>query len=151
VIIYVIGSLRNPEVPKVSQALRERGYEVFDDWHAGGEKADDEWMKYEQARGRTYHEALAGYAARHTFEYDKFHLDRADVALMVAPAGKSGHLELGYLLGQGKPGFIYMPQEPERWDVMVLFATGVLKTLDELYECIERESFAKCVKYNARG
>lgn len=141
--IYVIGSLRNPEVPKIAQALRDRGYDVFDDWHAGGEKADDEWMKYEQGRGRTYYEALDGYAARHTFEYDKHHLDRADVALMVAPSGKSGHLELGYMLGQGKPGFIYMPSEPERWDVMVLFATRVLKTLDEVYAQIEEVYFTR--------
>lgn len=119
-------------MPKLAGYLRDHGLEVFDDWHAGGEKADDEWMKYEQARGRDYHEALAGHAARHTFEYDKFHLDRADVAVMVAPSGKSGHLELGYMLGQGKPGFIYMPTDPERWDVMVLFATGVLRTQEAL-------------------
>ena len=135
--IYLIGSLRNPEVPLLGQVLRAHGYDVFDDWHAGGEKADEEWMKYEQGRGRTYHEALSGYAANHTFNYDKFHLDRADVGVMVAPSGKSGHLELGYMLGQGKPGFIYMPTEPERWDVMVLFATRVLKTQDDLLEQLE--------------
>ena len=131
-VVYLIGSLRNPEVAKLAQLLREHDMEVFDDWFAAGEKADDEWMKYEKARGRTYYEALKGHAARHTFEYDKLHLDRADVGVMVAPAGKSAHLELGYLRGQGKPGFIYMPDEPERWDVMVLFGTDVLRTPEEL-------------------
>ena len=133
-VVYLIGSLRNPEVPQIGQVLRAQGYDVFDDWHAGGEKADDEWMKYEQARGRDYHEALRGYSARHTFEYDLFHLNRADVGVLVAPAGKSAHLELGYLLGQGKSAFIYMPTDPERWDVMVLFATGVLRTQTELLD-----------------
>ena len=133
-VIYLIGSLRNPEVPQLAKVLREHDFEVFDDWHAGGEKADDEWMKYEQGRGRTYHEALRGYAAHHTFNYDKYHLDRADVGIMVAPAGKSAHLELGYMLGQGKRGYIYMPTDPERWDVMVLFATAVLRTPQQLLD-----------------
>ena len=136
-IVYLIGSLRNPEVPKVARILRNIGIEVFDDWHAGGEKADEEWMRYEKDRGRDYHQALAGHAARHTFEYDKFHLDRADVAVMVAPAGKSGHLELGYMLGQGKPGYIFMPDDPERWDVMVLFATKVVRHVNGLVAELE--------------
>jgi hypothetical protein len=125
-VVYLVGSLRNPEVPKVARMLRDVGLEVFDDWHAAGDKADEEWMKYEQERGRNYYQALQGHSARHTFSYDKFHLDRSDVGVMVAPAGKSGHLELGYLIGQGKPGYIYLPVEPERWDVMTLFATKVL-------------------------
>lgn len=32
--IYIIGSLRNPQVPKVAKALRLYGFEVFDDWYA---------------------------------------------------------------------------------------------------------------------
>ncbi len=131
-VVYLIGSLRNPEVPKIAKILRDKGIEVFDDWHAGGEKADEEWMKYEKERGRDYHEALRGHAANHTFQYDLLHLNRAHVGIMVAPAGKSGHLELGYMLGQGKPCYIYMPEDPERWDVMVLFATGIVRTVNGL-------------------
>ena len=37
------------------------------------------------------------------------------------PAGKSGHLELGYMIGQGKPCFVFFEEEPERWDVMHQF------------------------------
>ena len=134
-IIYLIGSLRSPRVPEIGNALRERGYEVFDDWHAGGPTADDEWQRYEKQRGRTYREAIKGYAARHTFEYDVHHLKRADAVVLVLPAGKSGHLELGWALGQGKPGFILLEDvEPERWDVMVLFATSVCANVSELIE-----------------
>ena len=137
-IVYLIGSLRNPEVPKIATILRDKGIEVFDDWHAGGEKADEEWMRYERDRGHTYQQALKGHAARHTFEYDKQHLDRADVGVMVMPAGKSAHLELGYLRGQGKPAYIYMPEEPERWDVMALFATDVFIKVNGLVAELER-------------
>lgn len=137
-IVYLIGSLRNPEVPKVAKILRDRDIEVFDDWHGAGEKADEEWMKYERERGHDYHTALKGFNAQHTFHYDLHHLHRADIGVLVAPAGKSGHLELGYLLGQGKPGYIYMEEDPERWDVMLLFATSILRKINGLVSEMER-------------
>ncbi len=117
--------------------LRDIGLDVFDDWYSVGEEADDKWMEYEKARGRDYHEALKGHTARHVFEYDLSHLQRSDACVMVAPAGKSGHLELGYMLGQGKPGFIYMPDEPERWDMMYLFATKIVRHPGDLLDELE--------------
>lgn len=123
--LYLVGSLRNPTVPMIATKLRERGIEVFDDWHAAGPTADDEWQRYEQDRGHTYEEALHGYAARHVFSFDLHHLNRCNAGLLVMPAGKSGHLELGYLIGQGKPGFVLFDKVPERWDVMYQFATKV--------------------------
>lgn len=120
--IYLIGSLRNPDVPVVAQGMRKWGLDVFDDWYAAGPEADDKWMEYEQARGRTYREALGGYAARHVYHYDRSHLDRCDGAVLLLPAGKSGHLELGYMAGQGKPTFILVPENVERWDVMYSFS-----------------------------
>jgi nucleoside 2-deoxyribosyltransferase len=129
---YLIGSLRNPEVIPIVKALKEKGIETFSSWHAAGPAADDCWRDYEKARGLTYQQALKDYAAQHVFEFDRFHLDRCDGAILLCPAGKSGHMELGYTLGQGKPGFIYLPGEPERWDVMYNFATAVCTVLDEL-------------------
>lgn len=133
----MIGSLRNPEVPKLSQKLRELGYDVFDSWFAAGPIADDSWRDYEKFKGLTYTEALASYAARHVFDFDKYHLDRCDMGILHMPAGRSGHLELGYLIGQGKPGFVYFDQEPERWDVMYLFAKAVVFNEQELIKALE--------------
>jgi hypothetical protein len=124
-VVYLIGSLRNPEVNRIAAAIRELGYEVFDDWTAAGPTADDSWRDYEKQRGHTYPQALRGFAAKHVFAFDKFHLDRANIAVLLMPAGKSGHLELGYFLGTGKPGYVLFDQEPERFDVMYQFATGV--------------------------
>ena len=132
--VYIIGSLRNPEVPTIAKALRVGGYEVFDDWFAAGPRADDHWKDYEQERGRTYKEALAGRAATQVFRYDKSNLDRCDAAVLVLPAGKSGHLELGYFIGCGKPGYILLPDGNDRWDVMYRFATAVCPDLDSLGE-----------------
>lgn len=130
--VYVIGSLRNPDIPQLSTKIREEtGFEVFDDWFSPGPEADDFWKKYEEARGRTYEEALQGWAGKHVFEFDKHHIDRSDIGVLIMPAGKSGHLELGYMIGCGKPGYILM-DNPDRWDVMVQFAAGVFFDFKDL-------------------
>lgn len=132
--IYLIGSLRNPQVPIVANQLRSYGYDIFDDWYAVGPEADDKWREYELERGRNMAQALAGEAARNTFNFDKSHLDASDACILVTPGGKSAHLELGYMLGKGKPGWVYYPQDPERWDVMYQFATGVVYSFEELID-----------------
>lgn len=130
--IYLIGSLRNPEVPRIAEELRRLDWDVFDDWYAAGERADDSWQSYETARGHDYAGALAGHAARHVFEYDRHHLDRCSAALMILPAGKSAHLELGYVIGNWKPGYILLPPTVERFDVMYNFASAVFRTEAEM-------------------
>ena len=134
--IYLIGSLRNPEVPVLAKALREAGHSVFDDWYAAGPEADDYWRRYEQERGRTYKQALGAYAANHVWGYDREHLDRCDTALLQLPAGKSGHLELGYAIGAGKLGIILLDKDYDRWDVMYRFAPYVCENLDEVLEAL---------------
>lgn len=134
--IYLIGSLRNPEIPKLAAVLRERGHEVFDDWAAAHPDADDKWQAYEQARGRTYREALRGKTAQTIFNFDKTHLDQAEAAVLVAPAGKSAHLELGYMIGRGKKGYILL-DNPDRWDVMYQFATEIFDTQEGLIDELE--------------
>ena len=129
--IYLIGSLRNPETPKIANKIRELGFDVFDDWYAAGPEADDKWRDYEKARGRTYKEALSGLAADHVYQFDLKHLNDCDVAVLYLPAGKSGHLELGYVIGRGKKGYILL-DSPERWDVMYKFAHGVFHSFEEL-------------------
>lgn len=138
--IYVIGSLRNQNIPLFANEIRALGLDVFDDWFASGPETDDYWKKYEAVRGRSYGEAIKGYMADHVFKFDKFHLDRTDAAVMLCPAGRSGHLELGYTKGVGKPAFMVFEKEPEeRWDVMTQFCTEIF---------FSRESFTQHLKEN---
>lgn len=130
--IYVIGSLRSDRVREVAEALREAGHDVFDDWHASGPEADRIWQEYETERGRTYREALNGEFATHNFEFDKKHLEAADAAVLVFPAGNSAHIEAGYVKRGGVPVFFLMEREPERWDVMYKFADRICYSTDEL-------------------
>jgi hypothetical protein len=140
--IYLIGSLRNPEVPKIANRLRDEGYEVFDDWYAAGPEADDMWRDYEKGRGRSYREALGGLAAEHVYTFDYRHLSRAATAVLALPCGRSGHLELGWAIGRGARGYILL-DTPERWDVMYKFAAGVFEALDELVEELKRDKYEK--------
>jgi len=136
--IYLIGSLRNKEVPNVAKVLREAGFDVFDDWYAAGPEADDYWRDYEVSRGHSYSEALAGYAANHVFEFDKKHLISSDIVLLLMPCGRSGHIELGWAIGQGAKGYILFPETPERYDVMYGFTDGVFCGDNGLNELIEK-------------
>lgn len=144
--IYLIGSLRNPVVPEVGNHLRELGYYVFDDWFAAGPEADDWWQKYEKFKGVAYDDALAGEAAQNVFQFDKRNLDAATSCVLIMPAGKSGHLELGYMIGKGKPGYVLFDQEPERWDVMYNFADGVAFNFGDLVELLQRDGIQKEIK-----
>ena len=132
--IYLIGSLRNPKVPLLAKELRTAGYDVFDDWYAAGERADDAWRDYEKDRGHNLKQALDGHAAIHVYQFDMRHIHEADIGVLLLPAGKSGHLELGYMIGQGQRCYILYPVEPERFDVMYLMADAVCTSTEELIE-----------------
>ncbi len=132
--IYLIGSLRNPVVPTLANELRQDSLEVFDNWYSAGERADDAWRDYERARGHSYAEALGNHSAKHVYAFDSFHLNRCHAAVLVLPAGRSGHLEAGVAAGQGKPVFMLLDPdgEPERLDVMSQFLYRVCANLDAL-------------------
>jgi hypothetical protein len=134
-IVYLVGSLRNPRVPELAAAIRRRlpDVEVFDDWYAAGQLADDYWKEYEQAKGITYEEALKGWAAKHVFEFDKFHLNRATHVVLVLPAGKSGHMEITYAeYGTDAKTAILLDPEDVRWDVMYQFIPTILRQDEDL-------------------
>lgn len=140
--IYLIGSLRNKAIPAIGNFFRkELGCEVFDDWFAAGPIADDSWQEFEKARGTPYPQALKNWAATHVFNFDKTHLERSSIVILALPAGKSGHLELGWSLGKGKPGYVLFDGEPDRWDQMYQFANGVFYDKVELVKHLREEYF----------
>ena len=124
-------------VPEIGNDLRRLGFDVFDDWYSAGEKADDAWQAYEQGRGHTFAEALDGYAAQHVFEFDQRHLNESDIGVLIMPAGKSGHLEAGFLIGQDKPVYAYLPEEPDRFDGMYSFFSVVFVAKKDLLHVVK--------------
>jgi hypothetical protein len=134
--IYVIGSLRNTEVPRLANALRANGHYVFDEWYSPGPEADEYWQRYEQQRGLGFVQALQEPHAWNVLNFDKRNIDSCDTCVLLMPAGKSGHMELGYAIGTGKQGHILLNGEPERWDVMYRFAHGVHYDVNQLLEAL---------------
>lgn len=130
--VYIIGSLANEEVPKIANRLRECGHEVFDQWYGASKHADVAWTEYSKAKGMNFKQALQDHGAQTVFNFDKRFLDLCEVAVLVLPAGKSGHIELGYCLGKGKRGYILLNEEPQKYDVMYAFATDVFYSIEEL-------------------
>lgn len=136
--IYLVGALKNPEIPHLAQTLRKEGYAVFAEWHNPGPEADMCWQEHEKLKGSTYKEAMAGSHVENVFYYDQAYIDLADVVVLVMPAGRSGHLELGYAAGSGKKTLILLDQEPDRYDIMPRFATGICNNLNELLEELKK-------------
>lgn len=141
-LVYVIGSLRNDLVPDVAKSLRQEGFDAFDNWYAAGKTADDSWQEYSHQKGLSYTEALSSREANHVFRFDKAYLDLCDAAILVMPAGKSGFLELGYVLGSGKPAYILLDEgsEKNRYDVMPQFASIVSNNLFDIVEDINSDT-----------
>jgi hypothetical protein len=139
--IYLVGSLKHPIVPIVARRLRAEGHDVFDDWHGCGPEADLHWRNYERNRGHKFIEALYQPLATHAFEFDRVNMEARDVGILVFPAGKSGHIELGhFIFTPGKRGYILLRDEdPADWDLMYRFATGVFTDMDQLCMALDRD------------
>lgn len=133
--LYIGGSLRNEQVLFMAQEIKDSfpNLYVFADWMAAGPHADDAWRDYEKAMGYTYEQALRRPAAENVFYFDKSHLDTSDAFLLVLPCGRSAHMELGYMVGQGKKTAVFI-DDPDRWDVMYQFAGLVTSNKEVLAE-----------------
>lgn len=137
--IYLIGSLSNrDQIIRLAQYIENlTGFEVFADWTAPGPHADDFLRDMAKARGLNHIQTLNSHAARHVCAFDKTHLDRSVAAVMVLPCGKSCHMELGYMIGQGKKTYVLMPEAPERVDVMYNLAGFVTDSLSRLVQQLQ--------------
>lgn len=136
--IYLMSSLGNADLPRVGRDLRVAGHEVFDDWHGAGTNADVHWREYEQSRGYTFVEALARPLAQVHYELDREWMAWANTGLLVLPAGKSGHLELGYLAQrEDTTTHILLDGEPTDWNLMYKLVDGVWNNLEQFMEWLD--------------
>jgi nucleoside 2-deoxyribosyltransferase len=133
-LIYLAGSMRNREgILRVTKALEEAGYAVFHSWINPGEETDDKWMEWQRSLGRDYFEAMVDPHVANVHAFDITWLNKSDALVMLGPAGKSAHAELGYMFGRGKPTCVLMESEPERWDIMTdAFSQGIFRNVGEV-------------------
>lgn len=135
--IYVASSWRNAFQPTVVDFLRAEGFLVYDFRHPDEQVCGFHWSDidpdWESWTTEEYRKVLCHPLAEHGFWLDRRGLDRSTSCVLVMPCGRSAHLELGYMLGQCKPGFVYIPPtievEPE---LMNKLATGVSSDIAEI-------------------
>ena len=121
--IYLASSWRNDHQPRVLDLLRIAGHEVYDFRHphlGPGARGvgfswahiDPDWLDWTPDQFR---DALGDPLARDGFAADQEGMDWADTCVMLAPCGRSAHLEAGYMAGQGKRtiAYLYPGEEPE--------------------------------------
>ena len=139
-----MGSLANAKIPAIANAIEEtsnRSIHVFADWHTPGPNADEYWRAHEIARGFSYREALYRPAATNAFEFDLRNMNSSHGAVLAYPAGKSAHMELGYMAGAGKPTVILL--ESANWqarpDLMLRLAGLVTDSMEECVTYLLKE------------
>lgn len=146
--IYVASSWRNNFQPEVVHALKVQQFDVYDfrnppkqtdfswsmvdeDWHS--------WSTHDYLAALDDPVSRAGFAA----EYEA--LEWCDVCVLVLPAGRSAHLELGWCAGKGKPTCIFLTEhwevQPavERMELMYLLADRIASTYSELFVWCEEQ------------
>ena len=115
--VYVASSWRNPLQIAVVAALRAAGIAAYDFRNpAPGETGFswkeilEGWLNWSPAEWRTY---LDHPIAQTSYKRDKDAMDRADCCVLVLPAGRSSHLEAGYMAGRNKPVYSLVLQQVE--------------------------------------
>jgi hypothetical protein len=137
--IYVASSWRNTLQPGVVVILRRCGHEVYDFRHPAPDDIGFAWTSVEPTippwSGKKLRAALEHPIARRGYGYDMAALKACEAVVLVLPCGRSAHWELGYAMGQGKPGYVVMlgPDEPE----LMYSEARILTSSEELFDAFE--------------
>ncbi|MDJ0305378.1 hypothetical protein [Dehalobacter sp.] len=137
--IYVASSWRNNIQPKVVEALRKEGHEVYDfknpqpgsnGFHWS--EIDPNWQNWTPDEFRV---SLSHPVARDGFYSDMYALADCEVCVLVLPCNRSAHLEAGYAIGAGTPTIILLAegQEPE---LMYKMTTAICVSIDEVLSTV---------------
>lgn len=127
--VYVASSWRNPGQAGVVAALRSAGMDVYD-FKEGEEAFHWSEVNPEWDQGHvtfpTLERMLTHNRARAGFTRDFHAMMNADTCVLVLPAGRSAHLEFGWMIGMNKRTVIFNMEETLadgcEPDLMVLMA-----------------------------
>jgi hypothetical protein len=137
--IYVASSWRNTVQPLVVEAFRNIGHIVYDFKNPpevtgfAWSEIDENWQDWSTG---DYAAALEHPRAVQGFEADFGAMLEADICILVLPCGRSAHTEAGYMSGDGKPVFVYVPAPIEPELMYKVFAGGIHSSLDELIKVV---------------
>lgn len=117
--IYVASSWRNPLHQAVVAFLRAEGFGVFDFRHPAPGNDGFHWSEIDPAWKRwgpdDFRKHLRDPIAVGGFTTDFDAMQASDIFVLVLPAGRSAHLELGWAEGAGKRTIVLLDNgsEPE--------------------------------------
>lgn len=140
--IYVASSWRNEFYPKVVDALRAAGHNVYDFRNPPSGDDGFKWANvdpnYMDWTPTEYRDQLKCSLAERQFKNDIEAMKSCDTCVLVLPCGRSAHTEAGWFAGVGKTVIAYVPtkQEPE---LMYKLFNTVVCTLEELLNSINQE------------
>ncbi|MFQ5472472.1 MAG: hypothetical protein ACE5FA_06270, partial [Dehalococcoidia bacterium] len=125
--------------------LRDRGYEVYDFRHPSSGDNGFDWSEidslWKEWDVRAYVWALGHPTAKRGFKTDMDALKAADVCLLVMPCNRSAHLELGWAVGSGRRGLIWIPDgTPIEPELMYGMCSVITTSLDDVVEFLESEN-----------
>lgn len=119
--IYVASSWKNTIQPAVVSGLREQGHEVYDfrkpepgNTGFSWSEIDPDWKKWSPNQ---YREALSHPLSNEGYRLDFNAMEWADTCVLLLPSGRSAHTEAGWMKGQGKQVYVFMPL-PETPELM---------------------------------
>lgn len=135
---YLASSVKNPAIERVMEEVGNLGVDYLDWYHDEDPTAWERWFKniegWEWWSTAEHVQFMAHEQMRHIADCDYAEMDRCDVGVLVLPSGNSSHMEIGYMIGQGKPCAIYFaeggkPISPEPMRLGAEFYTDDLSEL----------------------
>lgn len=146
--IYVASSWRNDFQPHVVERLRAAGHTVYDFKNPQGAgpgtgfawaEIDPNWRQW---KVKDYLLALTHAKAQAGFESDERGMVRADACVLVLPAGRSAHVEFGWMVGRGKLGYVLLSEEGFDPDLMYLLVPhrNLCTSIDELLQKLKEDT-----------
>ena len=137
--VYVASSWKNDKHPDSVDQIRAAGFQVYDYRTADAfswRDIDPDWDLWTPSQTIDF---LDDPIAHATYAVDKKALDECDALVLLEPAGKSSHLEAGFVAGtrRGKLVIIVLAkEEPELMYKMadkLVLTQGALKVMEEVF------------------
>jgi hypothetical protein len=123
-VVYVASSWRNARQPEVVEELRAAGHAVYDFRAPDGRPGLGAWPE-RCGVGRLV-ELLAEPRAVECWAHDLAALRAASHVVLVLPAGRAAHTEVGLALGLDKPVCVLLPASGERFTPELVYAEAYL-------------------------
>lgn len=142
--VYVASSWKNTKQPLAVSVCKRDGYEVFDFQHPAPGNNGFHWASVDphfnadHATVPVYEDMLEHPIMRKAAALDIAALNRADVVLLVLPAGNDSHLELGHAIGARKIAVVWVPDTAFRAGLMYSMADYMSHDLESVMKYISK-------------